>query len=72
MGDLFLDAYLTLRKAEQLEGAGQIEEAIAQTKTGIEKLDGLEKRDPHWQPQIVDYRKARAAEMLRRLQDKLQ
>ena len=66
--DLFLEAYLAFRQAEKLKLGGQTKEAMAKLQLATVKLDAVSSLYPDWQPQIVEYRKARVAESIQHLE----
>ena len=59
--DVFLEAYRTFQKAEQLEGSGNAREALKTYQRAISLLDQITRQSPGWNPVIVTHRREKAA-----------
>lgn len=69
--ELFLNAYLSVQQGEKLERSDNYEEALAKYRYAGSLLDQVATRHKDWQPLIVDYRRQKTAEAIRRLEDKM-
>lgn len=68
--ELFLKAYMTSQQGEKLEHENQFKEALAKYRFAGSLLEELRKKQPDWQPAIVDYRSRKVSESILRVQDK--
>jgi tetratricopeptide (TPR) repeat protein len=64
----FLNAYLAFREAEKLEQHGPADEAIQTYKEAGEALTVLSTEYPKWNPEIVEFRRKKVVDALKRLQ----
>jgi len=67
-GARFVAAYLKAQRAEKEEQAGNLDLALAKLQKASRMLDKMVTKFPHWSPAIVNYRKARIAGAIARVQ----
>ena len=60
--DLFLNAYMSVQKAEKLEQDGKFKLALQKYRYAASLLDQIRANNPSWQPLIVDYRKKKTGD----------
>ncbi len=60
-GDIFVHAYLIFQEGERALGQKEYGAAVAKLQEADDILADLQKSQPNWQPNIVDYRRGRIA-----------
>ena len=70
-GDLFVNAYTTVKEAEKAEQAGNFKVALSKFRYAAGVLDNIAAKFPTWQPLIVSFRKQQTGEALARVQEKV-
>ena len=67
----FVNAFLHVRKGEELEKAGDLRTALTTFRSAAGMLAKIKKDSPGWQTEIVDFRLKRTMEAIDRVQTKL-
>jgi Flp pilus assembly protein TadD len=69
--DLFLNAYMSVQKAQKMEEEGKYKLALQKYKYAVGLLQQIRDRSPNWQPVIVTYRLNKTSEAIGLLQKKI-
>lgn len=69
--DVFVSAYVQVQKGEKFRTEGKAQEALNSWESATQLLDQISKTAPQWNPQIVAYRKQRAADSIASLRKTL-
>jgi Flp pilus assembly protein TadD len=69
--ELFLNAYMSVQKGEKLEQDGKLKLALQKYRYAASLLDQIHKRNPEWQPLIVEYRKKKTSDAIGALEKKI-
>jgi Flp pilus assembly protein TadD/septal ring factor EnvC (AmiA/AmiB activator) len=67
----FVDAFLNVRKGEDLEKAGDQKAALATYRSALATLVKIKQENPNWQTELLDFRIKRTTEAMERLQEKM-
>ena len=67
----FVNAFLSVRKGEDQEKAGELKAALATYRSAAGTLARIKKESPGWQAELVDFRLKRTMEAIDRIQTKL-
>ena len=66
----FVEVFLGVKKAEDLEKAGDLKAALATYRTALATLKKIKQENPKWQSDLLDYRLKRTTEAIERVQEK--
>ena len=67
----FVNAFLSVRKGEDQERAGEMKAALATYRAAAGTLTRIKKESPNWQTDLVDFRLKRTMEAIDRLQTRM-
>ena len=67
----FVNAFLSVRKGEDHEKAGDLKAALATYRAAAGILTKIKQTDPNWQKDLVDFRLKRTMEAIDRIQSKM-
>lgn len=67
----FLNAFMSVRKGDELEASGRYKEALAKFRYAGSLLDQIHEQHPEWQAMIVEYRRKKTAESISRMEQKV-
>ncbi|HWB61313.1 MAG TPA: tetratricopeptide repeat protein, partial [Chthoniobacteraceae bacterium] len=69
--DLFLNAYMSVQKAQKLEESGKYKQALQTYKFAASLLEQIRDKSPEWQPVIVNYRLGKTSEAIALIQKRM-
>ncbi len=72
VSQLYLQMHLHLKAGNQLEAAGDWHGALAKYKEAQEMLEKVRELDSQWNPEIVEYRRSKLTEDLKRIAKRLE
>ena len=67
----FVNAFLSVRKGEGQESAGELKAALATFRSAANTLARIKKESPNWQPELVEFRLKKTMEAMDRIQTKM-
>src|SRR5438046_1840869 len=69
--DEFVNAFLSSRKGEEQEKAGDLKAALAAYRTAASLLTKIKQESPDWQPEMRDFRLAQTLKAIERVQARI-
>ncbi len=67
----FVDAFLSARKGDEQEKAGDLKGALATYRAALSTLMRIKQENPSWQAELLDFRITRTQEAIARVQEKM-
>ncbi len=67
----FVDAFLSARKGDEQEKAGDLKGALATYRAALSTLTRIKQENPSWQAELLDFRITRTQEAIARVQEKV-